>query len=186
MNDSLSTPHGLSRRSFLKTSSLGAAAVCATAASSTAQLGGGFTQISPIPVGRPEQFLLDRLTFGRNPLMAQQLMARGWTGFLNWQLQDQGEDPILDEDLFSKIAAENPVPASLWSYSPYDILIDPTYGPFPGAQVQGQAPQVLILAGQYAEHQLKWVMTDFLQNVHNTFLQQPFVNQYCDCSAHGR
>ena len=120
------------------------------------------------PPGVKSQFLLDRLTFGRTPEMATELRNRGWTGFLEWQLDAQSID---DSAADAAVAAENPDVGTLWGYSAHGLATDPSYATFPNF-VQAQLPQSIILYGQHARRQLKWMMTAFLQNVHNTFLPQ--------------
>lgn len=169
----------LTRRHFLKYTSAGAATAAATASVASAAP-------TPIPLNAREQFLLDRLTFGRTPAMAAEMRTRGYKGFLKWQLQLPGENPIDDSGLFAlpdtgtgfpggPVYLENPGPAELWGLSVAEILSHPTYGPFPtGANTTiGQSPQIIILGGHHAEHQARWVMTDFMQNVHNTYIRQP-------------
>jgi len=149
------------RRTFLKGASAGAAAL---GLASTARAA------SP-PLSKKQQFLLDRITFGRTPEMATKIRQLGYTGFLEWQLDHESID---DSDLLTKIGAENPDVVALWGHTPYTLLLDPKFSQYPGAVAQGQSPQMVLLAGHYSQKQLLWVMTDFLQNVHNTFIAQPF------------
>lgn len=181
----------LSRRTFLKSASVGAAA------SAAASVGAA----KPLPLDIPndqvkEQFLLDRITFGRTSRMVNQYRARGYTDFLKWQLQlppfNTGTDKLDDSDMFNAgkpAQVENPESAYAWGLSPFDILGDtsepcPQLGMdglplndfkycFPGTKMWSAAPQMLIHGGEFGNHQLRWVMTDFMQNVHNTYLLQP-------------
>jgi hypothetical protein len=166
-----------SRRVFLKFASAGAA----TAAAATAVGSRAFANPPP-PPGKKEQFLLDRITFGRNPEMVNEINTRGYTGFLNWQLQLPGETPIDDSMLFAP--PNPPFPggaayldnhdASLaWGLTPYQIIANPLY-PYPGSKMWGHGPQLLMRGGWFGKHQLRWVMTDFLQNVHNTHILQNY------------
>ena len=42
-----------------------------------------------------------------------------------------------------------------------------------GGRIISDAPQLVVRGGWFSEHQLRWVMTEFFQNVHNTYLLQP-------------
>ena len=176
------SPHRVSRpsrRSFLKGASAGAAAVGIASAARADASGGALSQ--------KEQFLLDRITFGNTPYLRDRMQLLGYTDFLKWQLgmltpaqlQAYGiadiytEDTVIN-DWLGAVAAENADVATLWGYTPADLLSDPDFAQFPGGAVQGQSPQMVMLAAHHSIRQLHWVMTDFLQNVHNTFIAQPF------------
>ena len=179
-----------SRRTFLKAATTGTAAGVAA----TGMQGRAFASASA-PLARQEQFLLDRITFGRSPELVAQMRTRGYTGFLNWQLQLPGEDPIDDSQLFDPpdpsavppfpggaAHLENPEAAHAWGLSPYEVLTDGAYPTtpggltyaFPGGKMWGHGPQLLTRGAWLGKHQLRWVMTDFLQNVHNTYILQPY------------
>lgn len=182
------------RRTFLKAASTGAA----TAAAATG-LGSKAFGAPNNALGAKEQFLLDRITFGRSPEMVQEIQARGYTGFLNWQLQLPGEDVIDDSRLFESpkpnetppfpggdAYLENPIAVRPWEMTPHEVLFDTfdpaplpagntlTYPPPAGGPMSGHGPQLLTRGGWFGKHQLRWVMTDFLQNVHNTYILQPY------------
>ncbi len=181
----------LSRRNFLKSTSGGAAA--AMAASATSSIASARSSLTT-----QEQFLLDRITFGRSEEMVAEIQARGYQGFLDWQLQMPGTDPIDDSQLFvsglpllsgpdgpDKLALQEVIhPWSLDVFGcffdqvyPHDIPTSPNNPfsyPMPdGGPMKVHAPLTLQMGGQYGQHQLRWVMTDFLQNVHNTLLAAP-------------
>lgn len=182
------------RRVFLKAASTGAA----TAAAATG-LGSKAFGTPNGSLGVKEQFLLDRITFGRNAEMVQEIQTRGYTGFLNWQLQLPGEDEIDDSRLFESpkpdetppfpggpAYLENPIAVRPWELTPYEIAFDEfdpaplppgttlTYPAPGGGPMSGHGPQLLTRGGWFGKHQLRWVMTDFLQNVHNTYILQPY------------
>lgn len=187
MNHPPERRRGFSRRTFLKSTSTGAAVAAATTAVGSKAFA---SSLSP-----KEQFLLDRITFGRSEAMAAEIQARGYTGFLNWQLQLPGEDAIDDSRLFDPPAPgedppfpggaaylENPEAVHPWGLTPYQLLGDTAYPtepsglsyPFPGAKLWAYGPQLLVRGAEFGQHQLRWVMTDFLQNVHNTYTLQPY------------
>ena len=150
------------RRTVLKGGSAGLAAAGLIGLSPSAS--------AALPLSKKQQFLLDRITFGRTDFMALKLRQLGWTGFLDWQLDYAAID---DSAADAAVLAENADAATLWGYDPVDVALDPNFNQFPGAVVQGQAPQIPILYGHHSQRQLLWVMTDFMQNVHNTYLPQP-------------
>lgn len=120
------------------------------------------------PAADRKQFLLDRITMGRTPFMSEQYDKLGYTGFLEWQLDYENvQEPA---GLSAAIEKESAEAHFVWNATPQEI--GKTYGPI-GAPVQAFAPLAAMLNMQYSHRQLLWVMTDFFQNVHNTFVSQP-------------
>lgn len=177
----------VTRRSFLKSTSAGTAALAAAA--STASVAKGANP----PVSEQEQFLLDRITFGRSPDMVAEIQARGYQGFLDWQLDS---DELDDGALFDEPSSAHPnggrafqeckLVSHAFRLSPFEIVTDTsipdpnnppgvgsTYPAPSGGRMLVDAPRCFMMGGEFGQHQLRWVMTDFFQNVHNTLLNQP-------------
>lgn len=176
-----------SRRSFLKSTSAGAAAAAAAASASP------LARANQASLSKEEQFLIDRITFGRSETMVTEMQARGYEGFLEWQLglsDDTDANLFVDgipaltgTDSFAKSAVEEIIHP--WSLNPKQTFFDMTYPaaeppgtvftyPPPAGTAMGTyGPMSLQMGGRYGLHQLRWVMTDFLQNVHNTLLNAP-------------
>ncbi len=147
--------------------------------------------------------------------MTAKMQQLGYEEFLSWQLQDPGTAPIDDSRLFDPDDAPSGFPGGLgwqdnkevahaWRLAdPYTIALDVaypdplngtfTYAPPNGVKMWFHGPHAMMLGAEFGQHQLRWVMTDFLQNVHNTLLTQdhaylmwtPFVRDVIYANALG-
>ena len=107
-------------------------------------------------------WLLERVTFGRNPEMESQLETLGWQGFLDWQLDWTNIDDSAAE---AEVASLVPTVGM----TPWDIQL--TWYMVPQTPT-GYASSLPALRAWRSRRQLLHVMADFWTNVFNRYLGQ--------------
>jgi len=165
----------LTRRTVMKSGAAGALMLGLSGRALASPMASGFD---------PELFLLDRLTFGLNDDMLSEIQTRGYAGWLTWQLNPSAINDAAAEAIVADAEFGYPLwfdettglpnPAKMTNVlnkTPAELFLQ-----FPG-ETSGTTPVAMsalavMLRAAYSRRQLFYVMADFWQNVHSTFLLQ--------------